>query len=131
MPVFQLPIFPSSDFDRTAAFYGTLSFTEENRFGDYYLILEHEAGMELHFYGAGRVKTKSNDHAAYIRFETAAESDELYERWAPIAESSAFSAVAGKAGRLVHPSDTDYGLREFALLDSDGNLLRIGGSIPE
>ena len=27
------------------------------------------------------------------------------------------------------PTDTDYGLREFALVDLDGNLLRIGSFI--
>ena len=28
--------------------------------------------------------------------------------------------------RLVPPNDTDYGMREFALVDPSGNLLRIG-----
>jgi hypothetical protein len=33
----------------------------------------------------------------------------------------------------VAPTDTDYGLREFAVVDRSGNLLRIGsdlGAIP-
>jgi hypothetical protein len=29
------------------------------------------------------------------------------------------------------PEDSDYGLREFAVVDIDGNLLRIGSSIVE
>lgn len=125
----QLPIFPSSDFDSTAAFYELLSFSEVTRFGSNYLILEHPVGIELHFYGAGRVRTRANDHAVYIRFETGSEAETLHASWAKAVESEAFAEVAGKTGRLLTPTDTDYGLREFALLDNDGNLLRIGGSI--
>ena len=125
----QIPIFPSSDFDRTAAFYSVLGFAETNRFGSVYLIIEHAVGVELHFFGAGKVKTTRNDHAAYIRLTSSTNSDALYASWAEAADSPEFAVAAGKAGRLVAPSDTDYGLREFALLDNDGNLLRIGGSI--
>ncbi|QCO16297.1 VOC family protein [Azospirillum brasilense] len=32
-------------------------------------------------------------------------------------------------GRLTAPADTPYGLREFAHIDPDGNLLRIGAPI--
>jgi hypothetical protein len=38
---------------------------------------------------------------------------------------------AGVEGRLVAPVDTDYGLREGAYVDPDGNLLRYGSRIPE
>ena len=79
----------------------------------------------------GKVKTTRNDHASYIRFTSADGSDALYASWAEAADTPAFADVAGKAGLLVAPSDTDYGLREFALLDNDGNLLRIGGTIPD
>lgn len=33
-------------------------------------------------------------------------------------------------GRLVAPIDTDYGLREGAHVDPDGNLLRFGSPLP-
>ncbi len=125
----QIPVFPSSDFERTAAFYATLGFIESNRFGTNYLILEHPVGIELHFYGAGKVKSKANDHAVYIRFGSVEPVNSLHSAWEVIAESSGFAVVAGKAGRVLPPVDTDYGLREFALLDADGNLLRIGGSL--
>lgn len=125
----QIPVFPSSDFERTVAFYATLGFIEANRFGTNYLILEHPVGIELHFYGAGKVKSKANDHAVYIRFGSVEPVNSLYAEWDVVAESSGFAAVAGKAGRVLPPVDTDYGLREFALLDADGNLLRIGGAL--
>ncbi|MGQ9365920.1 bleomycin resistance protein [Azospirillum sp. A39] len=37
--------------------------------------------------------------------------------------------AAGAEGRLIAPVDTPYGLREFALVDPDGNLLRIGSPL--
>jgi hypothetical protein len=131
MATMQIPIFPSSDLAATAAFYTYIGFHETGRFGDHYLTLVHDDnGMELHFYGAGKVKPKANDHAAYVRFDTADEATALHTRWSGITNSPGFSRVAGKIGRLVKITDTDYGLREFALLDLDGNLLRIGGVIP-
>ena len=132
MPTTQIPIFPSSDLDATAAFYAAIGFAETARFADHYLILVHaDAGMELHFYGAGKVKPKSNDHAAYVRYETATEVSLLHTRWVGITNTPGFARVSGKMGRLVAMTDTDYGLREFALLDLDGNLLRIGGVITD
>ena len=124
----QIPIFPSSGFDATAAFYSRLDFTEANRFGDDYLILHHELGIELHFYPAS-VKPRTNDHGAYVRFHTLDELDTTYRRWNGLANTPAFARVAGKIGRLGAPEDTDYGLREFALIDHDGNLLRFGGPL--
>ena len=126
----QIPIFPSSDLAATAAFYAVVGFVETGRFGDDYLTLVHEdAGMELHFYGAGKVKPKANDHAAYVRYETAAEATALHTRWNGITNTPGFARVAGKMGRLHAMTDTDYNMSEFALLDLDGNLLRIGGPI--
>ena len=31
--------------------------------------------------------------------------------------------------RLMAPWDTDYGLREFALVDPNGNLVRVGSPL--
>ncbi len=125
----QIPIFPSSDFDRTAAFFEMLGFTEEARYGANYLIITHPMTLELHFYGAGKVKSKANDHAAYVRFDSVEPIDSLHAAWELAARSSGFAVVAGKAGRVLPPVDTDYALREFALLDPDGNLIRLGGNL--
>jgi len=125
----QIPIFPSGGFDATAAFWGHIGFVETARFGDDYLILQHEIGMELHFYSSD-VKPRTNDHGAYVRFDSLDELDALYTRWNGRCNTPAFSRVAGKIGRLHNAVDTDYGLREFALIDHDGNLLRLGGPLP-
>lgn len=39
-------------------------------------------------------------------------------------------ATADVEGRLHAPTDTDYGLREGAYVDPDGNLLRYGSPLP-
>ena len=56
-----------------------------------------------------------NDAGCYVRFATAAETQELYDGWAEHAAGA--------------PERTDYGLLEFAVLDPDRNLLRIGGAV--
>ncbi len=123
--VTQIPIFPSSDFDATVALYSLINFVESNRFGDDYLIITHSAGMELHFYPAN-VKPRTNDHGAYFRFASVDDFDALYARWKGLTNTPAFARVAGKIGKMHAAVDTDYGMREFALLDADGNLLRVG-----
>lgn len=124
----QIPILPSSDFDATVAFYSRLDFVEANRFGTDYLIIEHPIGLEVHFFPS-KVKPRTNDHGGYVRFDSAEEIDTIYKRWNGLANTPAFARVAGKIGRLHAPVDTDYGLREFALIDHDGNLLKLGGVI--
>ena len=47
------------------------------------------------------------------------DADALYAAW----------QAAKVDGRLTAPADTPYGLREFAHIDPDGNLLRIGAPI--
>ena len=36
---------------------------------------------------------------------------------------------AETGSRLMAPNDTDYGLREFALVDKSGNLIRVGSPL--
>lgn len=123
----QIPIFPSGNFAGTVALYSRLDFTESRRFGDDYLIIEHPAGLEVHFFSS-KVKPRTNDHGAYVRFESVEELDALYKRWNGLTNTPAFARAAGKIGKMHAAVDTDYGMREFALLDADGNLLRLGAA---
>lgn len=120
MAATTIPILPSRDFDETATYYGLLGFTERGRWPGDYLVLLRPGGIELHFWANPTVDPLTNDVACYIRFDTAAESRDLYEEWA---------ALDLPGGRLHEPSDTDYGLLEFALMDLHGNLVRIGGRL--
>jgi hypothetical protein len=61
----------------------------------------------------------TTDASCYVRVRDA---DALYADWHAIGVP--FDPETGS--RLVPPTDTDYGLRELALVDPNGNLLRIG-----
>jgi hypothetical protein len=47
------------------------------------------------------------------------DADALHDEW----------AAAGVDGRLGEPGDTPYGLREFAFVDPDGTLHRVGSPL--
>lgn len=115
-----MPILPSWHFDETASFYGRLGFVERGRWDGQYLIIDSDLGIELHFFASKRFKASKNDHGAYIRFPTSSEVNAIHDQWARVDLGE---------GELTTPSDTDYGLREFALHDPMRNLLRIGGAV--
>lgn len=48
------------------------------------------------------------------------DADALHADWA---------ALPDLAGRLTDPGDTPYGLREFAYVDPDGTLHRVGSRL--
>ena len=121
MTVRTIPILPSRDFDQTTAFWSLLGFEEVGRWPRSYLILEHTNGIELHFFWSKRLSARTNDHGAYVRFDTARAVDDLYSAWAVLDLGD---------GMITEPSDTDYGLREFAVLDPMRNLVRVGGFLP-
>ena len=106
------PIFPVTDLRRALEHYAALGCevsTHDEGYGFAAL-----AGVELHL-----VVTEGHDPlrtaaAAYLHVPDA---DALAARWAEVERTSA-------------PIDTDYGLREGAHVDPDGNLLRFGSPLP-
>jgi len=59
---------------------------------------------------------RATTSAVYLYVDDA---DALHSEW----------RSAGVEGQFFEPSDTDYGLREGAHVDRDGNLLRFGSPI--
>lgn len=118
MSVDVMPILPSWDFDLTSRFYEQLGFEERGRWEGSYLIMAHPAKIELHFFASPEIPPSTNDHGVYVRFSSAVEVDSLHAIW---------SDAKLDGGQIHEPVDTDYGLREFALLDPMRNLLRVGG----
>lgn len=122
MGVTSIPILPSRDLDATAAFYAPLGFAAPGRWPGY-LILTHPTGVELHFWEHPDEDPLTNDVACYLRFDTADEVRALHEAWAG-------TGLPGHGvPRLVAPQATDYGLLEMALVDADGSLVRVGGTL--
>ncbi|MFJ9039677.1 bleomycin resistance protein [Streptomyces sp. NPDC102406] len=120
------PIMPGRDLAATLAFYTALGFTADAHHpDDGYLILLRGA-TELHFFHAPDTDPLTTAHAAYLRLDGGAHvADALYEEW----REAGLSADPYATPRLVEPDDTVYGMREFALVDPDGNLLRIGARL--
>jgi len=52
--------------------------------------------------------------------------DEVDRRAARCGPVPASSPTPATGSRLVPPTDTDYGMREFAVVDPSGNLVRVG-----
>lgn len=70
-------------------------------------------GVELHLVRVSSLDPKSNTSACYLYVDDA---DALHAEW----------TRASVGGRVHVAEDTPYGLREFAHVDPDGNLLRVG-----
>ena len=110
------PVLPVADVNKAVAHYRALGFTVHAYDGDAAYGFAARDGVELHLAQVSDVDPKTNMSAAYLYIDDA---DALYSQW----------RHAEVAGRLVAPQDTDYGLREGAHVDPDGNLLRFGSEI--
>ena len=115
-----VPILPSRDLGETLAFLQRLGFIET---GTSYTVWEYlivERGeLELHFYSAPDVDPFSTAAMCYLHV---GDAEALYREWNEIGVDSDPST----GSRLMPPCDTDYNMREFALVDKSGNLYRIG-----
>jgi catechol 2,3-dioxygenase-like lactoylglutathione lyase family enzyme len=119
-----VPILPSRDLRETLDFYTRLGFEVRGAPPEKYRYLIIARGtIELHFWDAPEVDPLTTDAMCYVRVRDA---DALHREWAQIGVPS----DRATGSRLVAPVDTDYGIREFALVDMSGNLLRIGSPLP-
>jgi catechol 2,3-dioxygenase-like lactoylglutathione lyase family enzyme len=116
------PILPSRDLRKTAAFYVRLGYEQVGLWPEEYLIVTRGA-IGVHFFDCRQLDPWSSIAGCYVYVDDA---DALY------AEYSALGLPSEGIPRLGGPpEDADYGLREFALVDEDGNLLRIGSPVSQ
>ncbi len=113
-----IPVLPSRDFARTIAFYGRCGFALASRY-EKYLILRRD-GIELHFFAFPELEPAKNIAGCYLRVSDLAPWREAFE-----------AAGLPREGwpRLTDAADTSYGLREFAVLDEDNNLVKCGAPL--
>ena len=119
----SVPILPSRDLRETLAFYERLGF--ENRGAppeewDYLII--GRGGADLHFYAAPDVDPLTTSASCYVFVDDA---DALHDEWRQVGVEH----DPATGSRLVPPVDTDYRMREFALVDRSGNLVRVGSPV--
>jgi hypothetical protein len=123
MSDFAVPILPSRDLRETLAFYERVGF--ENRGAppeewDYLIV--GRGGIVLHFYAAPDTDPLTTDAGCYVYADDA---DALYAEW----RHAGIEYDPATGSRLQAPVDTEYRMREFALVDPSGNLVRVGSPI--
>ncbi|MEV5940149.1 VOC family protein [Streptomyces sp. NPDC051994] len=124
MDEYAVPILPSRDLGETLDFYVRLGFeprgTPPEQYG--YLIMVRNT-VELHFWHHPGVDPLATAGSCYVHV---ADAEALHRAWAQVGVPNDRST----GSRLEPPTDTDYRMREFALVDRSGNLLRIGSPLP-
>ena len=114
------PILPSGDIARSERFYNRIGFATVYRDDDYLLLKRDLA--EVHFFLKTGHRPETSDHGAYLRpSDIDAFSEEIAALGLP--DRSAFP-------KFLPAEDKPWGMREAALWDPDGNLIRAGQEIP-
>src|SRR5918994_6416347 len=121
VPEFAVPIMPSKDLDETLAFYERLGFENAGAApSEWNYLIIRRGTAQLHFYGDPDVDPLTTSSGCYVFTDDA---DALYDAWSKIDVPSDPTTGSRLQGP---PVDTDYGMREFALVDPSGNLVRVG-----
>lgn len=107
---------PVRDLQAAMAHYRRLGFEVHAYEGDAPYGYARRGGVQLHLAQVDDLDPATSTTAVYLYV---ADADALSEEW----------RSAGVGGRLVAAEDTDYGLREGAHIDPDGNLLRFGSPL--
>lgn len=112
-----IPILPSRSIAATVAFYKQLGFEGgAHDFDSGYAVLRRGT-VEIHFFTHKELVPEESSAGCYIRVQDV-ES---------IHRAFALSQLPKKGiPRMDALEDKPWGLREFAVVDADGNLLRIG-----
>ena len=117
-----VPILLSRDLGETLRFYERLGF--ENRGAppeEWGYLIIGRGTAELHFSEDPSVDPLSTASMCYLYVDDA---QRLFEEWTGLVEPDRTSG-----SRIEPPVDTEYGMREFAVVDRNGNLLRIGSPL--
>lgn len=110
------PIMPARDLDETFAFYEQLGFVRFGNPYDAYLMVTREA-WELHFFLFPEVDPSRSIAGTYLRCH---DVDAISEEW------RALDLPSEGRPRFMPAEDKDWGMRELAVIDPNGNLLRVG-----
>jgi catechol 2,3-dioxygenase-like lactoylglutathione lyase family enzyme len=114
-----VPILFARDIDETSRFYVELGFTVAVPAEDY-LIVDRD-GAEIHFVATPDLDPWASNAMCYLHVD---DIDRLLATWRDVG-----LPVSG-IPRLTTAEDKPWGLREAALVDPNGTLVRLGSRIP-
>lgn len=107
------PVIPVRDLDAALQRYQRLGFHTQRYKGEDRYAFANRGAVSLHLTEWREHDPKQSGAVIYLYVSDA---DAVHEEW----------SRANLPGRLTTPEDTDYGLREFAYVDPDGTLHRVG-----
>lgn len=116
-----MPILLSRDLNETLAFSERLGF--ENRGAppeEWRYLIVGRGEVQLHFIKDLGVDPLTTSSMCYLYVDGA---QQLFDEWRSIVEPD-----PSTGSRIVTPTDTDYGMRGFAVVDRNGNLVRVGSA---
>ena len=112
----SIPVLPSRSLLRTINFYGKLGFSGRLLALDTYAILIR-GDLELHFFPHPELKPEECYAGCYMRVP---EVDALHSAFTPA------GIPASGIPRMERVENKPWNMREFALIDEDGNLVKFG-----
>ena len=112
-----IPQLPARSLERTLAFYRRLGFDCEmvSPTNDY--AIADRCALEVHFFLHESLVPQESAFGSYFRVN---EVDTLF------AEFSALGLPSSGIPRITALENKPWGMREFAIVDEDGSLIRIG-----
>ena len=112
-----IPILPSRSVSATVAFFKRLGFDGGAHESDSGYAILRRGGIELHFFTHPELVPEESSAGCYIRVM---DVESFYR--------SCSSSPLPRTGipRMEVLEDKPWGLREFAIVDPDGNLVRVG-----
>jgi catechol 2,3-dioxygenase-like lactoylglutathione lyase family enzyme len=116
-----IPILPARSLDETIAFYARFGFAvgfRQDQPSPYAIL--GRGMVELHFFGFPALRPAESYAGCYLRVT---DVDKLHRDW------SAVGLPAEGIPRLTAVRDEPWGMREFTLIDPNGNLVRVGEQI--
>jgi catechol 2,3-dioxygenase-like lactoylglutathione lyase family enzyme len=118
-----VPTLPARDIDETVAFYLPLGFESVYRTADPegYVILRR-ISIELHFFRWPELDPGANYSGCYLRVS---DVDRCYREFANARLPARGTPSLGGIEKKF------FGMREFRLVDLNGNLLRVGEATPQ
>jgi len=118
-PGIAIPILPARDLGETRRFYEALGFRAAGwwpgEFGGYAIL--RRGDLSMHFFAYEDLSPSANYAQCYWRVQNV---DALH------AECQAADLPSSGAPRLEAVEDKPWGMREFAIVDPNGNLVRVG-----